>query len=222
MPLVSNSIVNLYKKKMRDAWDAAMSDALTYVKLVLKNNPDKAEEVLKRTDVAYALFQGMEQALATLPPILDQAALAGAVAGHVSDSTFQTGILTDLLSHLQADLLAISKAVPDAAEVGIRSNAADVLDREFNRLGLRAEFVAEAAVKWGASFTQNEDMRFSSTRAKWTVTSNNPCSFCTALDGEIRPWGVPFEIIGFPLHAANPGFPPIHPNCRCVLIATTP
>ena len=214
-----------HRSGVKKAWDDEVKRALAYVKVVLDNNPGTVTQVFKRPDVQYILEQAAITAHDRLVPMIDKAALAGSVLGSRVDgernSVFEpNGILTSL----HKDLDRIAKDFPNGVAKEIIKSGADSLESVFRRYSLRAQMVAEAATKMHYTLGMIHTMTGSGTKKMWKTTSVEPCSFCTALNGQIREWPEEFvfpEGVTFPIYGGKLLGPQLHPNCRCILVIVT-
>lgn len=218
------SIADRNRASAQKAWDDNVKRAKAYVKVVMENNPGATELVFNRPDVQYILQQAALNAFEAVSPKIDQAAVAGSLAGSRVDGQ-RNGKYTPngILTSLHGDLERIAKEFPDGVADVIRKHGElSSLDLAFRRYSLRVQMVAEAAVKMHYSLAMIEAMRGTGTKKMWKTTSLTPCEHCLALNGQIREWDDLFEVENFPIYGGELFGPQLHPNCRCILVIVSP
>ena len=215
----ASSAADRHRVSAQKAWDDEVKRALAYVKVVLANNPGSTARALDRPDVQYILQQAAIKGHTRVQPMIDKAALAGALLGskiNGGKSSFQPN---GILSSLQSDLDRIATEFPEGiVDIILKHGDDNGLEAAFRRYSLRVQMVAEAAAKMHYSQSLIDAMAGTDTLKMWMATSDKPCKFCVQLNGQKKEWLEPFDIPNFPVYGEKLMGPQLHPNCRCILV----
>lgn len=218
-----------HKKIFRKAWEQDFNKVLAYVKVVLKNNPGDFEKAMARPDVQYLLKKTAVDAYERSIPLLEKAALSGALLGNSVGKKAMKAMKmpvekfeyepSDVLKLLYADLEKLATDLPTNVSEAGKSGDVESVSNSLKKIALRASMIGEAAVNMNASDGLIQTMKNTGTKKMWKTTSVEPCKFCLALEGQIREWTEPFVLpLAFPLYGKKLMGPQLHPNCRCKLL----
>jgi len=230
------SLASHYGLRAAKAWRIQPDKVLTFLNLVMENNPRKPlEDILVRPDVQLALTQPFSDAASQTVDLMDSAWRAGSKIGSEEASK----MLKDLglegvqkgkasvstLNSLKADVWKNSASAKDRlieAMQGDREGLSDRLGKVTRDLQRRATIGIDVAVK--ESYAQSAMATYAQNGAAgktWhSHIDEKTCSHCQGLDGITVAVGETFpEYTGTRvLGTYGPLLgPPRHPSCRCWL-----
>lgn len=220
---------NRHKEIFQRAYDEGTADAVSYLRIVLKNNPETFADAIQRDDVQYMLRKAAVDTWDSLIPLLEKSMLAGALMGHgVAEKTLRDlGVpvpefqwqITDLATSLHKDLQRVFSEMPTKVSEAFSTGSQQAVDAAWKSLYMRTYMIGEASVRLSSSEAQIAAMRGTDTLAMWKTTSILPCKHCRHLDGQVREWGEEFDVPGFSIYGGALYGPQLHPHCRCILVA---
>jgi hypothetical protein len=218
-------------------WAKANAETLTFIKLVMKNNPTKAlDDILARPDVQQALTQPYEMAALASKTIIEEAwsdsssnavkrakgeiaLIKGKWKGWTEDRT----LVNRLLKDVQVNSKAMRKRLIAAMA---EDDYGTALDKAANDITLRNRYTIQAAV-WGAArMVRDSAFAAAGLNSQWVARFGpNMCSNCKALHGHVVGPGeeFPHEFDHVPVLKVYNGIllgPPRHPNCECGTVPT--
>lgn len=220
-------------------WEQANAEALSFLTIVIKNNPKKAKSaILARPDIREALRYPYEQAARQSEELIREAWKASEVdtvqkvkaelkllgeawQGYETDTALLDAVVADLHKNARAMRGRYTQALNQPNE-GLAKRLKVITD-DVKR---RAVYSGSTAV-WGVA-TQVRDSAFAKTglNKMWlAVLDDRTCSHCRGLHKKVVGPGeqFPAQIEGAPQLKVyrNVLFgPPRHPNCRCVIVGT--
>jgi hypothetical protein len=226
-----------YSAQIEKLWDDANAKALQLLTLIKQNNPNKTvDEIFARKDVQAVLKKPFDDAASKSEAIIREAwgkAEADTVQkvkgefklgghdwkGHELDDS----VLDSIVGDLHANAGAMRDRYHDALNEGGISKVEGVA-RDSRR---RAKYSLIVAIWEAANETRDSAFAFAGLNKMWVaVLDDKTCSHCKFLHGKVINPGEQFIKVpkGIkPLKVYNGVLygPPRHPNCRCILVATT-
>lgn len=226
-----------YADQIDKLWEDANAKALELLTLIKKNNPNKtADEIFARKDVQLVLKKPFDDAAAKSEALIREAWDKAAVdteqkvkgefklgghdwKGHELDE----GVLDSIVGDLHANAGAMRDRYHDAFDKGGMENVGGV-SRDSRR---RAKYSLIVAIWEAANGVRDSAFALAGLNKMWVaVLDDATCSHCRWLHGKVITPGDQFVKVpkGIkPLKVYNDVLfgPPRHPNCRCILVATT-
>lgn len=242
---ILSAIGKQHQPKVLAAWEAANTEALNHLAIVIKNNPAKTmEQILARPDVISALTAPYADAAKTSAGILQQAhdqavkAVQKAVGTTAEpDAALLKTLTKDLHSNAKAMRSRISKILlsyekhPKDVKAALKGVSNDVVNRAGMSL-TAAVWMPVSQIMHQVSHQQilpkpkkgqKKSAKKQQPMLMWVaIIDDRTCSHCKALHGTTvkphTPFTTTLKIYAEQMLDGGLVGPPAHPNCRCVLI----